>query len=226
MDANFWESVYQSGQTRFDLRGPTAALCDFLGAHSLAPGRAVVPGCGRGHDVLELARRGWDALGIDFAPSAIHDSREAAARAGLQARARFEPIDLFDLAGLPERALAGQAARPAPFDLWWENTCYCAIEPSRRDDYARAAARLVRPGGVLLFLVFPTDGREGGPPFAIAPGEIEPRFGSAFTLESIAPPARASAPAREGKELLALLRRRGPGPGAEVRGPLAGGRTL
>ena len=31
----------------------------------------VVPGCGRGHEVVELARRGFEVTAIDFAPAAI-----------------------------------------------------------------------------------------------------------------------------------------------------------
>ncbi len=194
MDASFWEDVYQSGRTRFDLGGPTIPLTDFLDRTTLTPGRAIVPGCGRGYDVLELARRGWDALGIDFAPSAIHDAEAAARKSSLDAHARFAQIDLFEL-------------KAEPFDLWWENTCYCAIEPKRRDDYARAASSLVRPGGLLVFCVFPIDGREGGPPFAVDPKEIAPRFERWFSLEEVAPPPRHSTAAREGKELLAILRR-------------------
>jgi len=199
MDEQFWESKYQSRDTRFDLGGPTLTLCDWLDAAKPLPGLAVVPGCGRGHDVLELARRGWDALGLDFAPSAIHDSREAAAQAGLSARARFEQRDFFDLEPLP--------GSPG-YSLWWENTCYCAIEPKRRDEYARVAARSIAPGGLLLFSVFPCDGRTGGPPFNIDPGELEPRFAEAFDLLSLGRPPRPSHPARAQAEQLALFERR------------------
>src|SRR2546430_12431600 len=64
----------------FDPGQATPALCDWLDGHPLDRGRAVVPGCGRGHDVIELARRGFDALGVDFARSAVRDARALAAR--------------------------------------------------------------------------------------------------------------------------------------------------
>jgi SAM-dependent methyltransferase len=187
MEKEFWESVYQSGQTRFDLGAPTVPFVDFLEGAKLAPGRALVPGCGRGYDVLELARRGWDALGIDFAPSAIHDARAAAAKAELSEKARL---------------------KTEPVQLWWENTCYCAIPPARRDDYAEAAARLIAPDGLLVFLVFPCDGRAGGPPFAIDPAEIKPRFSNHFLIESFRVPPRPSTAVRAKAEQLAVLRRK------------------
>jgi len=185
MEKEFWEGLYQSGETRFDLQGPTIPLVDFLDGVSLKASRALVPGCGRG----------WDATGVDFAPSAIRDGRAAAKKSGLESRAHFEQADLFALA-------------LEPVELWWENTCYCAIEPSRRDEYAQVAARMIAPGGLLVFLVFPTDGRAGGPPFAIDPKELGSRFGGAFTIESQSAPPRASTAARAGKELLAVLRRK------------------
>jgi SAM-dependent methyltransferase len=182
----------------FDLGGPSPPLLDWLDEARPAPGRAVVPGCGRGHDALELARRGWEATGVDFAPAAIADARAAAARAGL-ATARFLEQDFFSLG--PE--LDGA------YDLLFEQTCYCAIDPRRRDDYARTAERLLRPGGALLFVVFPVDGRAGGPPFNIGLAEVRERFAPAFEVLELAQPRRPSAPGRAGKELRALLRRGG-----------------
>jgi hypothetical protein len=96
---------------------------------------------------------------------------------------------------------------PEPVELWWEHTCYCAIEPARRDEYAALAARWVQPHGTLLFLAFPIDGRQGGPPFAIGAEEVPNRFAPWFAAESNAPPPSPSAPGRVGRERLAVLRR-------------------
>jgi SAM-dependent methyltransferase len=197
MERSFWQTLYDGNDTPFDLRGPSAPFIDWLDAEKPRPGRAVVPGCGRGHDVLELARRGWDALGIDFAPSAVRDATGNASRAGLIG-ARFLEADIFALG--PEH--------DAAYDLLFEQTCYCAIEPHRRDEYARIAARLVKARGWLAFVVYPVDGRAGGPPFNIGVEEVPLRFASAFELVQIGAPRRASAPGRTGKELFALLRRK------------------
>lgn len=194
MDRPFWQALYKSGRTPFDMGGPTPVLVDWLDRAQPKPGRAVVPGCGRGYDVIELARRGWTALGIDFAATAVSDGRKLARAAGLEERARFLEQDLF-------------AAAPEPVELWWEHTCYCAIEPARRDEYAALAARWVQPHGTLLFLAFPIDGRQGGPPFAIGAEEVPNRFAPWFAAESSSPPPRPSAPGRVGRERLAVLRK-------------------
>jgi SAM-dependent methyltransferase len=219
----------------FDLGQATPALCDWLDGHPLERGRALVPACGRGHDVIELARRGFDALGVDFAGSALRDARALAARkeralpatGGARTRrasiarapARFLERDLFSLLVDPDRQEPWEALpalEEGSIDLWWENTCYCAIERDRRGEYASIAARLVRRGGTLLFLAFPLDGRPAktsagsepsSPPYPIRAGEIAPRFAPHFVLRTLAPPPRPSSPHRLGRELLAVLER-------------------
>ena len=235
VERRFWQGVYDAGPMAFDLGQATPALCDWLDGHPLEPGRALVPGCGRGHDVIELARRGFDALGVDFARSAVRDARALAARD--RAPARFLERDLFSLLADPDRLEPWEPLPPleeGTIDLWWENTCYCAIEPARRGEYASIAARLVRRGGTLLFLAFPLDARSIGaprlrappvagearsslkasassepssPPYPIRAEEIAPRFAPHFVLRTLAPPPRPSSPHRVGRELLAVLER-------------------
>ena len=159
-------------------------------------GTAVVPGCGRGHEVLALAARGVSATGLDFAPSAVAAARAAAERAGLGARARFVQVDVFaapDLLGVR-------------FDLALEHTCYCAIDTDRRDEYVDVLHRLLRPGGRLVALLYAHD-RPGGPPFGTTEGEVRRRFSRRFELDRLEP-ARGSVPSRAGHELLMVARAR------------------
>ncbi len=198
MERDFWQGLYEKGDTRFDVGAPSPPLMDWLDAHPIVASRAIVPGCGYGHDVIELAQRGLSTVGVDFAPAAVQAGRAAADRAGLSSRARFLECDVFSLGSEHDGA----------YDLLFEQTCYCAITPARRDDYAALAARLVAPGGTLLFVVYPADGHQGGPPFAIDPTEVEPRFAAWFDLLWMGAPERPSKPTRAGKEQLAVLRRR------------------
>ena len=60
------------------------------------------------------------------------------------------------------------------FDGVWEYTCFCAIDPARREEYVRVLHDILRPGGLLLACFFPL--REGGdgPPFPVSRADIEP----------------------------------------------------
>src|SRR5688572_3324191 len=104
---DFWEQRYKEGRTGWDLGGPTSDFVELLESKEAPkPGKILVVGCGKGHDVLLFARHGFDALGVDFAPSAVEIGTQAARAAGLSESARFEQANVFDL---PERY-------PAHFD--------------------------------------------------------------------------------------------------------------
>ncbi|MEL6712741.1 MAG: hypothetical protein AAFP86_03160, partial [Planctomycetota bacterium] len=63
-DAVDWADRYRAGDTPWDIGGPHPELSIRLQDGRLAPpepgeSRALVPGAGRGHDAIALARRGW-----------------------------------------------------------------------------------------------------------------------------------------------------------------------
>jgi 2-polyprenyl-3-methyl-5-hydroxy-6-metoxy-1,4-benzoquinol methylase len=81
----------------------------------------AVPGCGRGHDARLLARLGHRVVGFDFVPEVIGAARELAKHERMDVT--FETRDVFGLAD----------AYPRFFDGVWEYTCFCAIDPLRRE---------------------------------------------------------------------------------------------
>jgi methyl halide transferase len=150
----FWDEVYQGERAGWDLGGPTPALRRLLDGGRFAPGRLIVLGAGRGHDAREFARRGFAVTAVDFAAHAAHDMRALADP--------LAPVEILqtDLFALP-RSFDGT------FDYVLEYTCFCAIDPSRRAEYADLVARLLKPRGTYLALLFPLDQHVGGPPFAV-----------------------------------------------------------
>ncbi|GIX07602.1 MAG: SAM-dependent methyltransferase [Candidatus Poribacteria bacterium] len=194
----FWEHRYRTGKTGWDLGRPAPPLVSFVRGNRerLPAGKAVVLGCGRGHDARFLAWEGWEVLGVDVSALAVQEAERLAQAEGLS-RVRFLRADLF---ALPEE-WAGA------FDLALEHTCFCAIDPARREEYARAVATLLRPGGAFLGLFF-TVLPEDGPPFPTSQEELEALFSRYFTVEEAYTPLD-SHPERRGRELLMLFRRRG-----------------
>jgi len=92
------------------------------------------------------------------------------------------------------------------FDYAYEYTCFCAIDPARREEYARAVHALLKPGGV-LFGCFYNHGREGGPPFDVTKGEVKRIFAPLFTIKKLAVTPH-SVERRKGAELWAEFVRR------------------
>ena len=76
-----WEALWKDNFLPFDRGTPNPALEDLLlerqdiiGPSSDSDGRrkkALVPGCGRGYDVLLLASFGYDAYGLEVSESAV-----------------------------------------------------------------------------------------------------------------------------------------------------------
>ena len=183
---SYWENRYQTGETNWEKGAPAPPLVDFLLAHPGVPrGRVVVPGCGTGHDVRELARAGFTATGLDFAASAISLAKERTDSTDL--RTNFRQCDFL---------------RETPreqFDWVFEHTLFCAIPPASRDDYVRALLRWLKPGGYYLavnYMVCDPD----GPPWAVTREEILGRLEPHFELlEDYLPRSYAN---RTGKEWL------------------------
>jgi SAM-dependent methyltransferase len=190
-----WEARYLADDMPWEKGAPAPPLVDWL-ARNQIPGLVLVPGCGSGHDVRELARAGAEPIGIDIAPSAITRA-ESLPRAGSE---RYRVENLFALP--PE--LTGV------FDWAFEHTCFCAIDPKRRADYAAAIAAALKPHGRLLaiFYLDPGHAHPGdGPPFGVTRAELDTLFTPQFeTLEEYVP--SIAYPGREGRELVRVMRRR------------------
>ncbi len=60
------------------------------------------------------------------------------------------------------------------FDGVWEYTCFCAIDPERREEYVSVLHTILRPGGLLLACFFPLREGGGGPPFPVSKGDHRP----------------------------------------------------
>jgi len=190
-DVVFWEALYERGGDGWELGGPAPPLVSYLDATPLPAGRVAVPGCGRGHDVRLLARRGYEAVGFDFAPAAVAAARALASADHVPAR--FEQRDVFSLAD----------DHAAAFDGVWEYTCFCAIDPARRAEYVSMLAAIVKSGGWLLACFYPMGATGGGPPFGVPEDEVRRLLAPAFRIERAAPPARSS-PRRHGQEWMVL----------------------
>ena len=141
---------------------------DWLKKQTLDPNtRVLVPGCGCGHDAAAWARAGFETTGVDLSELALNQAGE-----------RYQSIP--GLAFFPGNFLEDEPQEP--YDLIFEHTLYCAIDPSRRDEYAQALMRWLKPDGHFLAIHFTFPLTEEGPPFGASREEIIDRFSDSFEL--------------------------------------------
>jgi len=195
--AAYWEGLYAERQDGWELgeAAPSLQAC-LASGRSFTPGaRVAVPGCGRGHDARLLARHGFAVTGFDFAEAAVTEARQLASRE--QPAAVFERRDVFTLAKDYAQG----------FDAVWEYTCFCAIDPDRRAEYARTLHDILKPGGTLLACFYPLKDGTDGPPFPVSRPGIETTLVPFFDIVEAGPPL-ASPERRRGLEWLVRAQRR------------------
>ena len=154
-----WDSGVSPPELIEWVEGPTA----------LPPGRALDIGCGTGTNCKYLLDHKWEVTGVDFVPRALKAAKLKAPGAKLIAG---------DVTKLEELGVSG------PFDLMLDLGCFHSIPDSRRDAYAREAARVAAPGATSLIFAF---GEKGPGGIIATEDEIRRRFGAQFDIAEVRP---------------------------------------
>src|SRR3954471_9656397 len=155
-----WDEKYRKGEAPWDKGAPAPAMKQYLAQHPVH-GRALVPGCGRGHEVALAVEHGLDATGLDLAPTAVAEARALYP----QLAERFVIGNLFD----PPAEMCGA------FDVVLEHTCMSALPPALRAEYRRGVDLTLRPGGLLIGVWYinpDLDPGEQGPPFPFSVADL------------------------------------------------------
>jgi len=181
--ADWFERVYaqaqeHAGRAPWCHGGSNPSFIAWLNAEApsiIRPGaRVVVAACGLGHDVAELVRRGYDAVGFDLAPTCV----ELAKKEHPELAERFFQADLLDL---PAR-LRGR------YDLVVEIHTIQSAPPSMRPALVQGLCGMLHRHGVLIAIARGRDVSEPiesivGPPHPLTAGELE----SLFAAEGLTP---------------------------------------
>ncbi|EXJ95784.1 hypothetical protein A1O1_00908 [Capronia coronata CBS 617.96] len=191
--AEGWAALWADGGfLPWDRMAPSPALADTLINHVEVIGRAIldedgqtrrkralVPGCGRGVDVLLLQSFGYDAVGLEYSKDAVKACEEYAREHADDFPVHDEKIgrgsiqfvqgDFYSDEWLEKTGFG----KDAKFDLIYDYTFFCAMDPKMRPSWAMRMTELLRKSSQanLICLEFPTTkpAAAGGPPFASSP---------------------------------------------------------
>jgi hypothetical protein len=216
-EKNTWEERWQKGLTHWDLGGKHPELLRLVNDHQsplYVSGdrhreikRAFVPGCGSGYDVFTLCSiPGIKVVtGLDLSPTAIKRANELKILEGEPAVsiAEFIAANFFQF---PDTVMKEK------YDLCFDYTFLCALEPSDRKKWAHTYAKLLNPGGKLITFIFPLSKapemnlgpEDKGPPFKISldlARELLEPLNFKCVYES---PAKVSPQGRQGNEHVAI----------------------
>jgi Methyltransferase domain len=180
-----WERAGEAGQDALDKL--VARVEDEFGG----PGRALDLGCGSGMHLVELARRGWQATGVDAVGRAVRRARARAMEAGLDVT-----VVQGDVTAL-EPGLVGTGHR-----LLLDVGCFHGLDDDQRVHMGRSATTVAASDALMIMLAF----RPGAAPRPLPRGADQTAIERAFRgwavvdvepapTDGMPKPLRATAPA-------------------------------
>lgn len=193
--SDFWEELYRNNTVAWDLRTPTPAFIDLLNSeYFLNKKKMLVVGCGYGYDAIEAAKKGFNVTALDFSETAIEFAKTLAGKEKVSVNFLVE--DFFNL----------NTSFLNSFEIIFDYVTYCAIDPTRRKEYADKISQLLKPEGLFAIILFPVENRVGGPPFAVDVNEATNFFSEKLELIISTDKINSIKP-RKGRELLQIYRK-------------------
>lgn len=189
-----WQGHYERGELMWDIEQVSPPFARLWEEGKLSPGKAIIPGCGRGHEVVYFAERGFEVTAVDFAVGAVTLLRSALGERKLPAHVIH--VNFFNL----------DTSHDSAYDIMFEQTFFSAITPSQRTLYVETSARILKKNALLVALFYETGG-VGGPPFNTTQTDIRQNFSTHFAIEYLEKSAD-SIERRKDKEWLAFLRKK------------------
>ncbi|XP_041989794.1 thiocyanate methyltransferase 1-like isoform X3 [Salvia splendens] len=148
-----------------------------------------------GYDVVAMACAEHHVVGLDVSDIAIKKAIELTSGSPNAEHCTFLKTDFFTWC--PDQL----------FDLIFDYTFFCAIEPELRSLWAKKMSNLLKPDGELITLIYPIDDHEGGPPYKVSVADYEEELHTVgFEATQISENELAIAP-RKGREKLGRWRR-------------------
>ncbi len=159
LDQEYWDTQYKTNATGWDLGKISPAIQAFTKTLENKNTRILIPGCGNSYEAEHLLNEGFTNITvIDIAPTLIEN---------LQKKFQNNPNIQIILGDFFEHQ--------ADYELIIEQTFFCALPPTMREQYVRKMHELLSDKGKLVGLLF-NKTFESGPPFGGSQSEYEQLF--------------------------------------------------
>lgn len=188
LNSAYWQNRYETQSTGWDVGSITAPLKTYLDQIEDKSIRILIPGGGNSYEFEYLIEKGFTNVNVlDFAHQPLLNIQNRLPEVNPK---QLIHVDFFE--------------HSAAYDLIIEQTFYCALDPSLRDQYVQHMHRLLAKGGKLIGLLFQFPLTESGPPFGGSKEEYIHRFSPYFKIKTLET-AYNSIPPRQGNELFFIF---------------------
>lgn len=127
-------------------------------------GLALDLGCGSGRWSVELARRGWDVVGVDVVPRAVSAARQRSQQTGVAVEFVEADVTALRAAGIA-----------SGFSFFLDVECFNHLGDSQRAAVGREVNALASPNATMLLLAW-TRARRGPLPAGASPDDLRTAF--------------------------------------------------
>ncbi len=179
MEPEFWHERWREGRIGFHEGRPNTFLTRHA-SHLGAPGRVLVPLSGKSHDLVYLAARGHQVIGVELSPLAVSSFFS---EHGLEPERREHgPLETWSAGPITLLlgdffALGPELLGPDPVTAIYDRAALVALPAERRPRYAEHLRALTPRGarGLVVTFDYPQELMQG-PPFSVPPSEISALF--------------------------------------------------
>jgi thiopurine S-methyltransferase len=190
----YWENRYHKGETGWDTGNASPAITEYAAQNTDKSISVLIPGCGNAHEAKALLDLGFTNITLlDIAASPLEAAKVTYNSAVEAGHLKLVHDDFF--------------SHINAYNLILEQTFFCAIHPSQRNDYAKKMHSLLHQGGKLAGLLFDFPLTEEGPPFGGHTNAYLAHFEPWFKPKTLEKCYNSIKP-REGRELFFILEKR------------------
>lgn len=168
MDKKYWENRYLTNETGWDVGQITTPLKNYIDQIKNKDLEILIPGAGNSYEFDYLIANGFSNVTcIDIAQKPIENLKNR----NPKYIENFIQEDFFK--------------HTKTYDLILEQTFFCALDPKKRNEYAKKMNTILKPSGKLVGLLFDFPLTEVGPPFGGSKEEYRELFSEHFTLKTL-----------------------------------------
>ncbi|MES2837641.1 MAG: methyltransferase domain-containing protein [Bacteroidota bacterium] len=191
LNQKYWEERYQKNETGWDVGEITKPLKTYFDSLKDKSISILIPGAGNAYEAEYLHNLGFKNITIvDLAPSALANIKKR--------------IPNFDETHLICDDFFNHTTK---YDLIVEQTFFCALNPSLREQYAKKMNELLTEKGLLVGVLFNDLLNRDKPPFGGNTEEYKSLFSKYFTIEKLEECYNSIAP-RKGREVFIKFRKK------------------
>jgi SAM-dependent methyltransferase len=161
----YWDYRYLNNETGWDMQQASAPLKSYIDSIKNNNLKILIPGCGNAYEAEYLLSKGFKSVTlIDFSTVVTQKLKE---------KFQGQPINIVNENFFDHKG---------KYDLILEQTFFCALQPSMRENYVKKCFELLNDGGKIAGVLFNKKFSHDQPPFTASDEEYQKYFKPTFTF--------------------------------------------